>query len=45
MTDVRWWTPEELEASNALFAPRRLPVLVRSLRLEGPPAEPLDVGV
>jgi 8-oxo-dGTP diphosphatase len=45
MTDVRWWTPERLEASKALFAPRRLPLLVRSLCLEGPPAEPLDVGV
>jgi 8-oxo-dGTP pyrophosphatase MutT (NUDIX family) len=45
VTDVRWWTPEELETSEALFAPRRLPLLVHSLRLEGPPAEPLDVGV
>lgn len=45
MTDVRWWTPEELDASDALFAPRQLPLLVRSLRLEGPPTEPLDVGL
>lgn len=45
MTAVRWWTPEELEASEALFAPRRLPLLVRELLLHGPPAEPIDVGV
>ena len=45
MTAVRWWTPDELEASEALFAPRRLPLLVRSLLREGPPAEPLDVGI
>jgi ADP-ribose pyrophosphatase YjhB (NUDIX family) len=45
MTAVRWWTLDELEATEALFAPRRLPLLVRSLLREGPPAEPLDVGV
>jgi 8-oxo-dGTP diphosphatase len=45
MTAVRWWTLGELEASDALFAPRRLPLLVRSLVREGPPAQPLDVGV
>ena len=45
MTAVRWWTPEELEASAELFAPRRLALLVRELLLHGPPAEPIDVGV
>jgi hypothetical protein len=45
MTAVQWWTREELEASEALFAPRRLPLLVRELLLHGPPAEPIDVGV
>ena len=45
MTEVRWWTLDELEATQELFAPRRLPLLVRSLLREGPPAEPLDVGV
>jgi 8-oxo-dGTP pyrophosphatase MutT (NUDIX family) len=45
MTDVRWWTSDELRASDALFAPRRLPLLVRTLLVEGPPAEPLDVGL
>jgi ADP-ribose pyrophosphatase YjhB (NUDIX family) len=45
MTAVRWWTPDELDAAEALFAPRRLALLVRSLLREGPPAEPLDVGI
>jgi 8-oxo-dGTP pyrophosphatase MutT (NUDIX family) len=45
MTAVRWWTLDELEATEALFAPRRLPLLVRSLLRDGPPAEPLDVGI
>ena len=45
MTAVRWWTLAELEAAEELFAPRRLPLLVRELLLHGPPAEPVDVGV
>jgi ADP-ribose pyrophosphatase YjhB (NUDIX family) len=45
MTAVRWWTLEEMEASEALFAPSRLPALVRTLLVDGPPAEPVDVGV
>jgi hypothetical protein len=45
MTAIRWWDLDELEAADVLFAPRRLPALVRELLLHGPPAEPLDVGV
>jgi ADP-ribose pyrophosphatase YjhB (NUDIX family) len=45
VTDVRWWTLEELEATDAELVPRRLPALVRELILHGPPAEPVDVGV
>ena len=45
MTAIRWWTLDELEAAEALYAPRRLPLLVRELLLHGPPAEPFDVGV
>ena len=41
----RWWTLEELEASDAIFSPRRLPELVRDLIENGPPPEPRDVGV
>ena len=43
---LRWWTLEELEAAtDASFAPRRLPTLLRELLRDGPGAEPLDVGV
>ena len=42
---LRWWTLTELTASEQLFAPRRLPELLASLLREGPPEEPLDVGV
>ncbi|MDX6488268.1 MAG: hypothetical protein QOK13_883 [Gaiellaceae bacterium] len=41
----RWWTVEELEASDAIFSPRRLPALLRDLIETGPPLEPRDVGV
>ncbi len=45
VTAVRWWTPAELAASEELFAPRRLPELVAALLRDGPPDEPVDVGV
>lgn len=45
MSAVRWWSLDELETTEMLFAPRRLPSLVRSLLDEGPPATPVDVGV
>jgi 8-oxo-dGTP pyrophosphatase MutT (NUDIX family) len=45
VTAVRWWTPEELETARELFAPRRLPALVRDVLREGPPSEPFDVGL
>lgn len=45
MVDVRWWTLDELETAGTGFAPRRLPLLVRSLLEEGPSANPVDVGV
>jgi len=44
MTEIRWWTLDELEEAATRFAPRRLPELVRELLRTGPPAEPLDVG-
>ena len=44
MTAIRWWTLEELEAANVRFAPRRLPLLLRELLVQGPPAAPVDVG-
>ena len=46
VTEVRWWTPDELRgAKDVVFAPRRLPVLLPELLRDGPPSEPLDVGV
>jgi ADP-ribose pyrophosphatase YjhB (NUDIX family) len=45
VTEIRWWTVEDVEQSGELFAPRRLAVLLRALLDEGPPAEPLDAGV
>lgn len=45
VTAIRWWTLEELEASGAQLAPRRLLLLVRELILHGPPTTPIDAGV
>jgi hypothetical protein len=45
MTAIRWWTVGELESADAIFAPRRLPLLLRALILHGPPVEPVDAGV
>jgi double-stranded uracil-DNA glycosylase len=45
MTDVRWWTREEIEFSDATFSPRRLKELLRELDERGPPPAPVDVGV
>jgi 8-oxo-dGTP diphosphatase len=44
--ELRWWTLDELEeAAETTFSPRRLPELVRDLIRDGPPSEPIDVGV
>ncbi len=43
--DIRWWGLDELEAADVVFAPRRLPELVRELIKSGPPAEPIDADV
>ncbi len=40
----RWWTLDELDASDEHFAPRRLPELLRELLAQGPPEIPTDVG-
>jgi 8-oxo-dGTP pyrophosphatase MutT (NUDIX family) len=42
---VRWWTLEELEASDETFAPRGLAALLRELLEHEAPPEPLDAGV
>jgi 8-oxo-dGTP pyrophosphatase MutT (NUDIX family) len=43
--ELRWWTLEELEASDAVFYPTRLAHILRQLLEQGPPHEPNDVGV
>jgi 8-oxo-dGTP pyrophosphatase MutT (NUDIX family) len=43
--DIRWWTADQLGSAEAEFAPRRLPALVRGLLDDGPPNEPIDVGI
>jgi TDG/mug DNA glycosylase family protein len=45
IAELRWWTLGELEAHDGLFAPRRLPELLRALLAEGAPPAPVDVGV
>jgi TDG/mug DNA glycosylase family protein len=43
--DVRWWTLAELEAAEETLVPVRLASFLRQLLEEGPPSEPIDVGV
>ena len=43
--DVRWWTLAELEAADEQLVPDRLAKFVLELLEQGPPAEPVDVGV
>lgn len=42
---IRWWTAAELEATDEVLVPRRLPQLLRELLANGPPPEPIDAGV
>jgi 8-oxo-dGTP pyrophosphatase MutT (NUDIX family) len=42
----RWWSLDELErASEVRFAPRAIATLLRQLLQDGPPAEPVKLGV
>jgi hypothetical protein len=43
--EVKWWTPDEIAASDEVFAPRRLSVLLAGILVHGPPDEPLVLGV
>ena len=42
---IRWWTPAELALSDERFSPSRLPELIAALLRDGPPREPIEVGV
>ncbi len=41
----RWWTLDELEATDAVLAPRDLAARFGSLLRDGVPAAPLDLGL
>lgn len=41
--EIRWWAPDELATSDAVFAPRSLPSLLADLTSEGPPSSPLQL--
>lgn len=43
--EVRWWTLGEIEGSSAVFYPTRLAHFLRQLLEQGPPTEPIDVGI
>ena len=42
--ESRWWTADEIDASDAVFAPRRLAHFLRELTSNGPPDDIIDVG-
>jgi ADP-ribose pyrophosphatase YjhB (NUDIX family) len=44
VTEIRWWTLDELRRSGGTFGPRRLPELVAELLESGAPAVPLELG-
>lgn len=45
MTEVRWWTLDEIRRYEGRFAPRRLAAHLERLLTEGAPDAPIDVGV
>jgi len=45
VSEIRWWTRDELDRADVSYSPRALPELVRELLRLGPPTEPVDVGV
>ena len=42
--DIRWWTLDEIDASDEGFVPPGLADRVRQLLRDGPPTSPVDVG-
>ena len=45
VTEVRWWTPDELARADSIFAPRRMPELLAALIRDGAPPAPIDAGI
>jgi len=44
VTEIRWWSVDELRVSQEVFGPRRLPELVAELLESGAPSVPLELG-
>jgi hypothetical protein len=44
VTDVRWWSLDELDAADERLVPRDLAARLRDLLRDGPPTEPVEVG-
>ena len=42
--ELRWWTIDEIAASECYFVPKRLHALLEMLLRDGPPADPIDVS-
>ncbi|MFD8740585.1 NUDIX hydrolase [Streptomyces sp. NPDC059618] len=40
----RWWSPDDLSAAVEALWPPRLPELLESVRRDGPPTTPVDLG-
>lgn len=45
LTHWRWWSAAEIAATDEIFVPRRFASLLSALLRDGPPDEPLDVGI
>ena len=43
--ELRWWTLDEIAASDAHFVPHELHTLLSMLLRDGPPSAPIDVSV
>jgi len=43
--ELRWWTIDEIAASDAIFVPADLAAQLRSIVDDGPPDAPVDVSV
>jgi 8-oxo-dGTP diphosphatase len=43
--ELRWWTLDEIAASDAVFVPNDLHTLLTTLLRDGPPDDPIDVSV
>lgn len=43
--ELRWWTLDEIAASDVTFVPKHLHALLGALLRDGPPIDPVDVSV